>query len=380
MYFRATAMAFAAVMAMDAPALAADTTAAAAAIDQAVRKAIDQGVSPGLQIAVYKDGQPVLVKGYGSADLELKAPVANDSVFRIGSVTKQFMAVALLQLQEEGKLSVDDKLSRYYPDYPRAGDITIGQMLNHTSGLYNYTAQQGYLLQDARVYRSTDDMVRYFAKMAKTQDFEPGTSWYYSNTAYFILGAIAEKVEGKSLAAIFQERFFGPLGMTHTAMDDENEIVAGRVEGYAADGPGKFRNAAYLSMSVPGGGGALRSTASDLMRWNAALFGGKLLKPASFAAMVAPGRLANGQATGTVIAKDPYMPKVEYGYGVMTSTIDGHSKVAHGGGINGFHAELAEFPKDRVSVAVLSNTIGKDVGASDVADQIERIMLALPGK
>ncbi|MDT9599935.1 serine hydrolase domain-containing protein [Sphingosinicella rhizophila] len=374
--------AVAAVVMIQAPAIAADNQAVAAAIDQAVQKAIAEGVSPGLQVAVYKDGSPLLVKGYGSADLEMSVPVTNDSVFRIGSVTKQFTAVALLQLQEAGKLSIDDTLSKYYPNYPRGGDITIRQMLNHTSGLYNYTSQEDYMKADAMVHRSTEEYVDYFSKMKKTQDFEPGTSWMYSNTAYYILGAIVEKVEGKPLGAVFQERFFGPLGMTRTAIDDENDIVAGRVEGYAADGPGKFKNATFISMTAPGGGGAMRSTASDLARWNAALFGGKLLKPASFAAMTAPGKLKDGQNSGIAIAKlaGMGMPAVEYGFGLMTQTVDGHAKVAHGGGINGFNAQLAEYPKDRLTVAVLSNTIGKDVGAGKVADEIERIALGLPPK
>lgn len=369
-----------AIVAMAAPAAAADTKAIAAAIDRAASDAVKTGQSPGLQVAVFKDGAPVLVKGYGSADLELGVPVTNDKVFRIGSVTKQFTAVALVKLQEEGKLSLDDKLSRYFPDFPRAGDITLAQMLHHTSGLFSYTDIPDYMMKDGLQHQSTADMIAYFAKMPKLMDFEPGTSWNYSNTAYFILGAVVEKVEGKPLATVLKDRFFTPLGMTKTALDDEADIVPGRVEGYAADGVGKFKNAGFISMTVPGGAGAMRSTASDLVRWNAALFGGKLLKPASFAAMTTPGKLTDGQTSGTVIGKMEGMPKIEYGYGLMLSTIDGHRKVDHGGGINGFNASLTEFPADRVTVVVLSNTIGKDVGAGKVAEKIERIALGLPPK
>jgi len=369
-----------AIVAMAAPATAADTKAVAAAIDRAAADAVKTGESPGLQVAVFKDGAPVLVKGYGSANLELNVPVTNDKIFRIGSVTKQFTAVALLKLQEEGKLSLDDKLSRYFPDFPRAGDITLAQMLHHTSGLFNYTAMPDYFAKDGLQHQPTADMIAYFTKMPKLLDFEPGTSWNYSNTAYFMLGAVVEKVEGKPLATVLKDRFFTPLGMTKTALDDEADIVPGRVEGYAADGVGKFKNAGFISMTVPGGAGAMRSTASDLVRWNAALFGGKLLKPASFAAMTTPGKLGNGELSGTVIGKMEGMPKVEYGYGLMLSTVDGHRKVDHGGGINGFNASLTEFPADRVTVVVLSNTIGKDVGAGKVADKIERIALGLPPK
>lgn len=374
------AAAILAAMALQAPAFAADTKAMAAAIDQAAQAAIAQGWSPGLQVAVFKDGAPVIVKGYGSADLEQNVPVTNDSVFLIGSTTKQFTAAALLKLAEEGRLSVDDKLAKYYPEFPRANDITLAQMLHHTSGIHNYTEIPKYLDTDGLVRRTTDEMIQYFAKMEKTQDFEPGTSWHYSNSAYFILGAVVEKVEGKPLAAVLQDRFFTPLGMTRTAMDDESEIVPGRAEGYAGEGPGKFKNAGFISMTVPGGAGAIRSTASDLVRWNAALFGGKVLKPASLAAMTSPGKLNDGQTSGSALKAmmPPGAPTMEYGYGLMLATVEGHEKVAHGGGIPGFNASLTQFPKDRVTVAVLSNAIGKDVGAGKVAGQIERIAVGLP--
>src|SRR5688572_1340612 len=210
----------------------------AAAIDRAAQAAIDAGESPGLQVAVFKDDQPVLVKGYGSANLELKVPVNNDSVFLIGSVTKQFVAAALLKLQEEGKLSIGDKLSKYYATYPRAADVTLDQMLHHTSGLHSYTDDADLMKTEAAVKRTTEEWIERFAKMPKTQDFEPGTGWHYSNTAYFILGGVVEKVEGKPLATVLQDRFFAPLGMTQTALDDESEIVPDRVAGYDAEGPG----------------------------------------------------------------------------------------------------------------------------------------------
>jgi D-alanyl-D-alanine carboxypeptidase len=381
------AAAIAAPLALHAPAFAADTNSLAAAIDKTAAAAVAAGESPGLQVAVYKDGKPVLVKGYGSANLELKVPVTNDSVFRVGSVTKQFTAVVLLQLQEEGKLSLDDRLAKYYPDYPRAADITLQQMLHHTSGIHSYTDDPGFA-NEGMIKRTTDEMIAYLAKMPKLQDFEPGTDWYYSNSAYFILGGVIEKVTGKPLPESLQTRLFKPLGMTHTALDDETEIVPGRAAGYGATGPGKFTNATFLSMTIPGAAGSLRSSAGDLAKWNAALYGGKLLKPASLQAMLAPGKLGNGQTTAAAMAAlyaklgrptDEDSGK-EYGYALMLSKKGGHEKVDHGGGINGFNAHLSEFPKDHVTVVVLANTIGKDVGAGKVADRIERIVLGLPAK
>lgn len=363
-------------------ALAASNAELAAAIDKVAAAAIATGQSPGLQVAVYKDGAPVLVKGYGSASLELNVPVNNDSVFLIGSVTKQFTATALLKLQEEGKLSLDDKLSKYYPDFPNAGSITLQQMLHHTSGIHNYTADADFMTQQGALSRTTDEWIAQFAKLPKTQDFAPGTAWNYSNTAYFILGGVVEKVAGKPLATVLHDRFFGPLGLKHTALDDENEIVPGRVAGYDADGPKQFRNAKFLSMTIPGGAGAMRSSADDLAHWNAALFGGKILQAASFKAMITPGKLNNGQNSSTGMPPRPDGKKIsaEYGYALSIGDVDGHQRIGHGGGIPGFNSSLNEFPQDHVTVAVIANSIGKDVGAGKVAERIERIVLGLPPK
>ena len=224
-----------------------------AAIDKVAAAAVAAGESPGLEIAVVKNGKPLVVKGYGSANLEQHVPVSNDSVFRIGSVTKQFTAVALLLLAEEGKLSLQDKLSKYYPNFPRADDITLDEMLHHTSGIFNYTSEPNFAV-DGMIHRSTDEMVEFIGKLPKTQDFEPGTNWSYSNSAYFILGGVVEKASGAPLASVFKMRFFTPLGMAHSALDDETEIVAGRARGYAGAGPGKAIVVKYLH---PQNGGIL---------------------------------------------------------------------------------------------------------------------------
>ena len=360
----------------------------AASIDKAAAAAVAAGESPGLEVAVVKDGRAILVKSYGSANLEQHVPVSNNSVFRIGSVTKQFTAVALLLLAEEGKVSLQDKLSKYYPNFPRANDITLDEMLHHTSGIYNYTSAPNFTV-DGMIHRSTDEMVEFIGKLPKTQDFEPGTNWSYSNSAYFILGGVVEKAAGAPLAKVFKTRFFTPLGMSHSALDDETEIVSGRASGYSGTAPGKFTNAAFISMSIPGGAGSVRSTATDLATWNAALFGGKILKPASLAAMLTPGKLNNGENSGTAMAKmtaaaggpaAAASAKREYGYALFLSQDEGHRKIDHGGGIYGFSASLSEFPDDKTTVVVLSNAIGKDVGASKIADRIERLAIGLPAK
>jgi CubicO group peptidase (beta-lactamase class C family) len=360
----------------------------AAAIDKIAAAAVAAGESPGLEVAVVKNGKPVLIKGYGSANLEEHVPVSNDSVFRVGSVTKQFTAVSLLLLAEQGKVSLQDKLSKYYPNFPRADDITLDEMLHHTSGIYNYTAAPNFAV-DGMIHRSTDEMVEFIGKLPKTQDFEPGTNWSYSNSAYFILGGVVEKAAGASLAQVFKTRLFTPLGMTHSAFDDETEIVAARARGYSGAGPGKFTNAPFISMSIPGGAGSVRSTAGDLATWNAALYGGKILKPDSLAAMLTPGKLSNGENSGVAMAKmmaaagapaAAASAQREYGYALFLSQDEGHRKIDHGGGIYGFSASLSEFPDDKTTVVVLSNAIGKDVGVSKVADRIERLAIGLPAK
>jgi D-alanyl-D-alanine carboxypeptidase len=358
-------------------------TGPAIAIDKAAAAAISTGESPGLQVAVFKDGKPVLVRAYGSANLEQGVRVSNDSVFRVGSVTKQFTAVSLLLLAEEGKLSLQDKLSKYYPNFPRGNDITLEQMLHHTSGIHNYTSDPSFE-KEGMVHRSTDEMVEFIAKMPKTQDFEPGTDWSYSNSAYFILGGVVEHVAGAPLAKVFKSRLFGPAGMSHSALDDESEIALGRVRGYSGTGPGKFTNAPFISMSIPGAAGSIRSTAGDLVKWNAALYGGKILKPASLAAMLAPGKFNNGDTSGAAISKSmaaagaPPAGHSEYGYALFLGELEGHRKIDHGGGIYGFSASLSEFPDDHTTVVVLSNAIGKDVGVQKVAKRIERLAIGLP--
>jgi len=373
--YRKSLLALAAILALSsAEAGALDVPAAAAAIDRAAQAAIANKETPGLQVAVYKDGAPLLVKSYGSANLELGVPVSNDSVFRIGSVTKQFVAVALLQLQEEGKLTISDKLSKYYPSYPRAADITLAQMLHHTSGMHNFLEDEDFRERDMALTKTTDEWVEHFARMPKVQDFEPGTGWHYSNTAYFLLGGVVEKVTQQPLAAVFEERLFKPLGMTRTALDDEKDIVPGRVAGYDAGAQGEFKNARFISMTVPGAAGAMRSSAGDLMRWNSALFGGKLLQPASFQAMITPGRLDDGRLSSSVIP-DNHLEGGEYGYGLVLGKLEGHAWIGHAGGISGFTAFLLELPDDGITMAVIANSSGENKGAGDVAKQIRLIVI-----
>ncbi|MDT9600613.1 serine hydrolase domain-containing protein [Sphingosinicella rhizophila] len=359
-----------------------DDTAIAARIDRAAIQAIKAGESVGLQIAVVRNGKELLVSGYGSADLEQAAKVTAETVFRVGSVTKQFTAAAILLLAEDGKLSVDDRLSKFFPDFPRGGEITLRQMLTHTSGLRDFTGDPAYA-KDSLGEILVDDMVTHIKALSPLYEFEPGTAWSYSNSAYFMLGAIVAKVSGKPFGDFLKERLFDRLGMARTAMDDLADIVPQRASGYEAV-PHKrhlFRNARSSAMSWIGGAGALRSTAADLAKWADALHGGRVLKPASYAMMIRPALLKNGQPVSTAPTAAPLkFMHAEYGFGLLVGSLEGHQKIGHGGGIEGFAASLNSYPAKGVTIVVLSNTIGGPAGAGTgkVAEKIERIAIGAP--
>jgi len=227
------------------------------------------------------------------------------------------------------------------------------------------------------VRRTTDEWVDRFARMPIPQDFEPGTSWHYSNTGYYLLGGVIERVEEKSLAAVLKDRFFTPLGMTLTALDDERDIVPGRAMGYDADPQVRFRNAECYATSWAAAAGAMRSTASDLIRWNNALFGGKVLQASSFEAMIAPGKLDDGRLSSSAIEGEDPLAGGTYGYGLVIGELDGHAWVGHAGGIDGFSSFLTEFPDDGITVAINANS---SMGAFKVAERIHQIVIGGEGQ
>lgn len=342
---------------------ASQTPAVEAAIDSVAQDALARGVTPGLVIGVAQRGQPMVIRAYGFSDLENKVPMRTDSVLRIGSITKQFTAAIVMLLAEEGRLSIDDPLSKFLPDYPRAKDVTLRQMLNHTSGLRNFT-DANFGAGPARIDYTTAQFVAYLVALPNTFDFEPGTAWSYSNTGYFLLGAVIEKVTGKSFAAVMKDRIAGPLGLSATVVDDLAEIVPHRVHGYARAPSGKsgFLNAGFASMSAPAAAGAIRSTAADLLSWNAALLGGKLLRPDSVKMMTTPALLKDGRLTSQGrFGMASQFPPGEYGFGLMMDREDGLAKVGHGGSINGFNSMLQTLPDDGITILLLTNADGAAV-------------------
>src|SRR6266545_1080982 len=310
----------------------------AAQIDQLLANTFKPG-EPGAAVLVVRDGQVIVRKGYGMANLELGVPVAPEMVFRLGSITKQFTAVAILMLVEDGSLSLSDDITRFLPDYPTHGQsITIAQLLTHTAGIKNYT-EMPELPSLWRKDLTLDELIGLFKD--QPLDFAPGEQWAYSDSGYVLLGAIIEKVSGMRYAEFVQQRIFTPLGMTHSSYDTTAEIMPGRVAGYSRTEAG-FANAAYLSMALPYAAGSLAASVDDLARWDAALYSDTLVKQTTLTRAFQSATLTNGQPTG-------------YGYGWELGNYAGHAFSEHNGAINGFSTQMMRLPSDKVYVAILTN-------------------------
>jgi len=286
-------------------------------------------------VLVAKDGAPMLRESFGAANREWDIANSADTKFRLGSITKQFTAVAILQLAEQGKLSVDDPISKYYADAPAAwSKITLKHLLTHTSGIPSYTALPGFFdkgssklpLTPAQIVKLTQDM---------PLEFEPGAKYNYDNTGYILLGYVIEKVSGETYADYVAKHIFSPLGMKDSGYDVSGVILKNRASGYQGSKEG-WKNADYLDMTLPYAAGSLYSTTGDLLIWDRALADGKILTPASRQAMFTD-----------------YGHK--YGYGWRIDQEAGHERVGHGGGINGFSTGIVRLPKDGVVAIVLSN-------------------------
>lgn len=309
-------------------------------------------------VLVARDGNVVFEKSYGWANLELKVPHTGASRFRIGSVTKQFTAAAILLLEEKGKLRVDDPVARYISEAPAAWkEVTLFHLLTHTSGIRSFTDLPGYaswkLLPEGpeQTFGHIRDL---------PLEFTPGEQHKYSNSGYVLLGWIIERVSGQRYGEFLRENIFAPLGMNDSGYDEATALVPPRAAGYVP-GPGGPVNAPFVDMHVPHGAGALYSTAADLLRWTQGLFGGKLLTAASLEKLTTPF-------------------KNNYAFGLGVSRPGSRKSYSHGGGIEGFNAHLAYFPEGKVTVVVLANVNGPaftQLGAQLAALAFEeRVVLA----
>lgn len=311
-----------------------------------------RGDSPGASVLVAKDGEILYQMGYGFANLEHSVLVTPETKFRIGSISKQFTAAAILKLQEEGLLSVKDPLSKFIPDYPKGDEVTIHHLLTHTSGIHSYTSKQDFM-DTVTVEIKPEDLVNSFKN--DPFDFNPGEKWLYNNSGYFLLGYIVEKVSGLSLGDYLRKTFFDPLGMRDTGGHQWSLILKHEANGYSYEG-GKFQKALNWDMSRAGGAGALYSTVGDLYRWNEAVFNGRVLSQPSLEAAFTPVKLNDGSAGGG-----------GYGYGWAISEQRGFKEIQHGGGLNGFSTFLARYPEQSFTVAVLTNCASPPPGLNPVA-------------
>lgn len=312
------------------------------AIDSVVQSFLKDGKAAGMSIAVVKGRDTIAIKGYGSADLELDVPTPAHAVYEIGSVTKQFTAASMLLLQEEGKLSLDDPLTKYLSDYNTQGHtITLRRLLDHTSGIKGYTEMPIFGALMAR-HLPKDTLVTLFQK--EPFDFAPGEMQVYNNSAYFLLGLVIEKVSGKSYADFVKERLFDKAGMSDSQYCSERTVIKRKVKGYDM-GPTALVNKGLLDHTWPYAAGSLCSSAADLLTWNRALHGGRILSAASYKAMTSPSMLGDGT-------------RLRYGMGLALHAFNGHRTIEHGGGINGFLSESAYFPDDDAIIVVLINSAG----------------------
>lgn len=332
--------------------LAAVTAVHADPVDDLIRAEMEKRHIPGLSLAVVHKGKVVKAQGYGFANLEHRAPATPDTVFQLASVTKQFTATAVMQLVEAGKIQLDDKVSQHLTDLPAAWkDVTVRQLLNHTSGIKSYTAIPNFAQQLRKDFTPTEllGLVK-----DSPMDFAPGSKYQYNNTGYFLLGLLIEKVSGKTYGTFLSERIFEPLGMNNTRVNDLTVVIPNRASGYTLSGQ-TIRNGEYVSPTQPYAAGALVSTIQDMVRWNSALDTEKLLKRSSMEQMLTPTRLSDGKTQG-------------YGFGWQLGVLRGHKQMAHGGGIPGFSTYILRLPDDALSVIVLCNQ--EAANASKLAEQV----------
>jgi CubicO group peptidase (beta-lactamase class C family) len=314
-------------------------------MDQVTRYYVDIRQFMG-SVLVARGDEVLFGKTYGSANLEWNVAHTLDSKFRIGSITKQFTAAAILLLEERGKLKLDDPIGNYYPEAPAAWEkVTLRHLLGHTSGIPNYTNTPDFGRLSS--WRATPaELVKPMAD--KPLEFPPGSEMRYSNTGYVLLGMAIEKASGSSYAAFLKQNLFEPLGMKDSGYDENAPILPKRAAGYTP-APGGMVNAIHVDMTTPFAAGALYSTVEDLLRWQRGLFGGKLLSKASLEKMTTQG-------------------KGNYGMGLSIREDSGRQVISHGGGIPGFNSQLSYYPASDLVVVALSNLNGP--GADIVANKL----------
>jgi CubicO group peptidase (beta-lactamase class C family) len=330
-------------------------------IDEFIAAEMARQKIPGVSLAVVKDGKPLIVKGYGFANLEHQVPVKPDTIFQSGSVGKQFTAMAVMILVEDGKIVLDEKIGKYLGDVPEAwANITVRHLLSHTGGMTDYPRDFDF----RKDYTEEEILIR--AKAIPVA-FKPGDKWEYSNLGYVTLGILIGKVSGKFYGDFLQERIFKPLGMTTARILNERDIVPNRAAGYRLI-KGEVKNQEWVSPTInTTADGSLYLTALDMIKWDEALSTGKLLRQTSFDQMWSPVKLNNGKTH-------------PYGFGWAIRSVNGKRVIEHGGAWQGFKAHIGRYPDNKLTIILFANLIQTNQSglASGIAAIIDPELRAKP--
>ena len=336
----------------------AEQDALARAIDAIVEEAMEEGPISGVSVAVARGPRVIFARGYGFADLENERPATPETVYHVGSITKQFTAAAIMQLVEEGAVRLDAPASDYLQQYPELGLVTVEHLLNHTSGIPDYTTLVEWW-ESLSLETTPERLAGSF--LSRPFDFRPGERFAYSNSGYVLLGMIIEAVSKRRYGGYLNAEIFVPQRLEATAYCDRHRLVPNRAYGYQATDDG-FIHPPYASMSQAYAAGAICSSALDLVRWNRALSRGSVVSDDSYERMSAPGTLADGT-------------RIEYGYGLAVSYLEGRHRINHIGGMLGFAGQISHYDEDDLTVAVLANTEGAN--ATKIESDIARVLMGL---
>mgnify|MGYP000250332683 FL=1 len=312
--------------------------------DRLMTKVFEENGSGGIALVV-KEGNVLYRKAFGMADMELQVKMTPNNIIRIGSISKQFTASAILKLMEEGKLTLQDQITKYIPDYPTKGHaITIEHLLTHTSGIKDFTQMKTWTSDLKKIQYSPKEKIDFFKN--EPMDFAPGVNYKYNNSGYVLLGYIIEVVSKMKYAEYIDTYFFKPLKMNNSFYGSTSNIIKNRAKGYKKQNR-TYKNADFLDMSNPYAAGALISNVDDLYAWNNAVLNYKVLSKASLKKAHSPYRLNNGKYT-------------QYGYGWNVQDIENNSAISHSGGITGFLTFSLYLPEKDIFVAVFSNCTCKN--------------------
>lgn len=320
---------------------------------------------PGAAVIITRGGRTIYARGRGLADVDARTPITPDTVFRMGSITKQFTAAVIMQLVQEGRISLDDPVSRFFPDYPQPGaGATVRQLLNHTVGIQSYTAIPGFMQDEANMTRAytTAEMIALSRDLPAPS--RPGEAWNYNNSGYVLLGAIIEQVTGKAWHEAVTERITRPLGLSTIRYGVGEERIPGMAHGYTRNESG-VAPARRIHMSVPHAAGALTGNVRDLATWAQALHHGRVVNAQSYAQMTQPAPLPEGRTH-------------PYGFGLGLDDVRGRPAVGHGGGIFGFVTASTYVPSEDLFIAVFTNSDAPEIPPETAMRRLAAIAIGEP--